>query len=344
MPGRAPGLASTYFTLAAVLAVITVPAHALALRLPWPTQRAGHVPPLRTPDRQVLASRAFLLLVTAGTLSAFALYAGIVNLVPLLTGRGMSPALAAWALGLGGAGQVAGRLCYRMLVARLGVRGRTVAVIAAGAAVTLLLGLLPGPAGLLVAVSVIAGTIRGVFTLIEATLVSDHWGPGRYAALNGVFSAPLTAASALARSIGPASPPPSAATRPCSPSSLEPPPRALSRRRSAISRRRPDGTSRRPGRGTQPGPLRTGRGARHARGQEVTVRLGAKRSMRWPSSARAASKLAGSPAGTGSGTDQCTAACWPSSSRARSHTVTTRSPSCCTSLMWRGRSRRIGRW
>jgi MFS family permease len=190
-----------YFVLAAALAVITIPAHALGLRLPWTAQPADHVA-VRIPDRQVLASRTFLLLVMAATLSAFALYAAVVNLVPLLTGRGMSPALAAWALGLGGAGQVAGRLCYRALAARLHVRGRTVAVIAAGAAVILLLGLLPGPAALLVVVSVITGAVRGVFTLVQATLVSDHWGPDRYAALNGVFSAPLTAATALAPSIG----------------------------------------------------------------------------------------------------------------------------------------------
>ena len=150
----------------------------------------------------MLASRPFLLLVTAATLCAFAQYAALVNLVPLLTGRGLTPGLAAWALGLGGAGQVAGRLCYRQLAARLGIRGRTVAVIAAGAAVTLLLGLLPGPAALLVAASVLAGAVRGVFTLTEATLVADHWGADRYAAVNGVFNAPLTAAGALAPSIG----------------------------------------------------------------------------------------------------------------------------------------------
>jgi hypothetical protein len=51
-----------------------------------------------------------------------------------------------------------------------------VAVIAAGAAVTLLLGLLPGPAGLLVAASVLPGAVRGTFTLTEATLVADYWG------------------------------------------------------------------------------------------------------------------------------------------------------------------------
>jgi hypothetical protein len=49
---------------------------------------------------------------------------------------------------------------------------------------------------------VLAGAVRGVFTFTEATLVSDYWGPGRYAVINGVFNAPLTAAGALAPSIG----------------------------------------------------------------------------------------------------------------------------------------------
>ncbi len=125
---RPPGLARTYLVLAAVLAAVTIPAHALGLRLPWTQRPPGPAAVGPRPDRQVLASRPFLLLVTAATLCAFAQYAALVNLVPLLTGRGLSPALAAWALGLGGAGQVAGRLCYRALASRLGARGRTVAV------------------------------------------------------------------------------------------------------------------------------------------------------------------------------------------------------------------------
>jgi hypothetical protein len=57
------------------------------------------------------------------------------------------------------------------------VRGRTLAVVAAGALSTLLLALLPGPAVLLIAASLLAGTVRGLFTLLEATTVSDYWGP-----------------------------------------------------------------------------------------------------------------------------------------------------------------------
>ena len=200
---------TVYLILAAVLAAVTIPAHALALRPAWPPRSAQRAEPepasprsAKTAgfpaDRQVLGSRAFVQLVTAATLCAFAQYAALVNLVPLLTGRGLSPGLAAWALGLGGAGQVAGRLCYRALDARTGVRGRATAIIAAGAMITLLLGLLPGPAALLVVASVIAGAVRGVFTLTEATLVADQWGADRYAVINGVFYAPVTAAGAIA--------------------------------------------------------------------------------------------------------------------------------------------------
>lgn len=199
-----------YLILAAVLAVVTIPAHALALRPPWPARQGRSPVPLpkerdavtRVADRQVLASRAFLQFAAAAALCAFAQYAALVSLVPLLTGRGLSPGLAAWALGLGGAGQVAGRLGYRALASRTGPRTRAAAVIAAGAAVTLLLGLLPGPAALLVTASVLAGMVRGIFTLTEATLVADWWGADRYAVINGVFNAPLTAAGAVAPAAG----------------------------------------------------------------------------------------------------------------------------------------------
>ncbi|OHV31827.1 MULTISPECIES: MFS transporter [Pseudofrankia] len=198
-----------YLVLAAILATITIPAHAWALSPPWrpdqhpaPSHTGPDPAPQRRDDRQVLTSRLFLLLVAAMTLSAFALYAVVVNLVPLLTGRGLSTTFAAWAIGLGGAGQVAGRLCYRPLATRLTVRGRTAAVIGAGGLAILVLGILPGPAFALVAVAVLVGAIRGMFTLVEATIVADLWGTQRFARLNGVFNAPVTAATALAPSIG----------------------------------------------------------------------------------------------------------------------------------------------
>ena len=55
----------------------------------------------------------------------------LINLVPMLVEQGMSRNLAAVALGLGGVGQVIGRLGYARFAAATSVRVRTVAVIAA---------------------------------------------------------------------------------------------------------------------------------------------------------------------------------------------------------------------
>ena len=244
----APGLARPYLALAVVLAAVTVLAHAFFLRLPWPRRRPlpGH-PARRGADRSVLGSRTFLLLVAAATLCAFAQYAALVNLVPLLHRPGHDAGLAAWALGLAAPGRSLGG-CAAAAAPWLGTRGRTVAIIAAVGAATLLLGLLPGPAALPVAASLLAGAVRGVFRLTEATLVTDYWGPGRYAAVNGVFNAPLTAAGAIAPSIGAAVAAAVGSYPSCSSSSRLPPPRA---RRWPPPRRRPVSRS---------GPL-TGQGA-----------------------------------------------------------------------------------
>jgi MFS family permease len=88
------GWRTTYLVLAAILAAVTIPAHALTLRLPWDSPPRTRAATARR--RGVLASRTFLLLVSSMTLSAFALYAVIFTLIPLLTGRGLSPPMAAW--------------------------------------------------------------------------------------------------------------------------------------------------------------------------------------------------------------------------------------------------------
>src|SRR4051812_27463322 len=94
---------TVYLVLTGVLAVVTIPLHAFGLRLPWPDTVHGSV--RHAPD-EVVRSRAFVVLVVSMALAAFAVYAVVVNIVPLLTARGLSTSVAAWALGLGGAGQV----------------------------------------------------------------------------------------------------------------------------------------------------------------------------------------------------------------------------------------------
>ena len=44
----------------------------------------------------------------------------------------------------------------------------------------------------------LAGAARGVFTLLQATAVSDRWGAAHYGRLNGLLSAPALLATALA--------------------------------------------------------------------------------------------------------------------------------------------------
>ncbi len=187
----------TYLVLAAVLAVVTVPAHWFGLRLPWPPRPPVEDGRADTHPGHVARSRAFVLLAVALSLSALATYAAIIALVPLLEERGVSTQLAALALGLGGAGQVVGRIGYAAIVRRTSVRARTTAILVAMAATTALLGVLT-TAFLLVVGAIAAGMARGVFTLVQATAVTDRWGRRYYGHLTGLLSAPMTVTMALA--------------------------------------------------------------------------------------------------------------------------------------------------
>ncbi|WP_439659391.1 MFS transporter [Lentzea sp. HUAS TT2] len=184
----------TYLVLAGILAVTTIPLHLFGLRLPWPAieHEAEHHP------SAVARSRPFIVLTIAMSLAAFSVYAVVVNLVPLLTERGMSTSAAAVALGLGGVGQVLGRLGYARLTARTTVRTRTALILAASAVVTTLLGLVPGPALLLIAGSVLAGVARGIFTLVQATAVTERWGAVHYGQLSGLLAVPVMLTAAIA--------------------------------------------------------------------------------------------------------------------------------------------------
>ena len=149
------GWRGTYLVLAVVLAVVTIPAHLFGLRGHWPAPEpvahAAHAP------AAVIRSRAFVVLVVAVAVASFSAFAVVVNQVPLLIERGLSTTEAAWALGLGGLGQVFGRLGYGWLARTLSVRARTVAVVGASSAATLLLGSLPGPTAALIAAAMLVG-------------------------------------------------------------------------------------------------------------------------------------------------------------------------------------------
>ncbi|MEE6168579.1 MULTISPECIES: MFS transporter [unclassified Mycolicibacterium] len=189
---------ATYLVLAAALAVLTIPAHFFGLRYPWPPAPRPHH--TESPTRTT-RSLPFLALTAAIALGACASYAIIVNLVPLMAERGISTQAAALALGLGGAGQVLGRLGYGTLVRRLSVRMRTAVILAAIAATTALLGVFTSLLALVI-VTVVAGFARGILTLLQATAVTDRWGATHYGHLSAVLAAPVTLTTAMGPWIG----------------------------------------------------------------------------------------------------------------------------------------------
>jgi len=212
---------TTFTVLAIVLAVTTVPLHALALRVPWPMQGPHEPEPASThapahesapepasgaprPVRAVVASPGFLLLCAAFTVLSFGFYLASLGLIPLLTERGFCHTLAATTLGLLGAGQLLGRLGYAPLARYASPLGRFLTVVALAAAGVLALAVAPPVSAVLISAAVLLGAMRGLFTLLQAAVIADRWGTSTYGSLSGVFAAPITTATAIAPWAAPA--------------------------------------------------------------------------------------------------------------------------------------------
>ncbi len=190
------GWQGAYGTLAALLGVVTIAGHWWGLRGAWPPAERPLTGAVMEHPTRIARSLPFVALVAAVALGTFAGYAVVVNLVPMLVERGVGTGTAALILGIGGAGQVAGRLGYPALDRRTGVRARTVAIISVTAVTTALLGVLTSVLALVVA-AVVAGMARGLKTLLHATSVTDRWGAVHYGRLTGLMSAPISLAVAL---------------------------------------------------------------------------------------------------------------------------------------------------
>lgn len=208
------GWRGTYLALLAGLVLITVPLHWWGLDHPWRTaERLGHEdltppsvttapgPPV-TRARSAVRSRPFVLLATANALTSLAVVAVVINLVPMLVEQGLSRSVAAVALGLGGVGQVAGRLGYARFVGAASITVRSVVVPLAVALATAALALAPSSGAVLVALGMVLGLARGIYTLVQATAVTDRWGPGAYSTVNGILAAPALVAAAAAPFVG----------------------------------------------------------------------------------------------------------------------------------------------
>ncbi|MEV0437034.1 MFS transporter [Nocardia sp. NPDC050413] len=183
---------ATYLILATILAFVTIPGHWFGLRLAWPPRPEEGPEHLHLGNPGTIArSRAFITLAIALSVTGFASFAVVVTLVPLMTERGISTTTAALALGLGGLGQVVSRIGYSAFANRTSVRTRTAIILAAIAATTMLLGIFTTAAALTVA-AILSGMARGVFTLLQATAITDRWGSTHYGQLTGLVSAPMT--------------------------------------------------------------------------------------------------------------------------------------------------------
>lgn len=189
------GWQRAYFALAALLGAVTIGGHWWGLRGAWPPAERPRIGAAEHPTT-IARSLPFVALVAAVALGTFAGFAVVINLVPMLVERGVDTGTAALVLGIGGAGQVAGRVAYPALARRTGVRTRTVVILAITAATTALLGVLTSVLALVVA-AVVAGMARGLKTLLHATAVTDRWGTSHYGRLTGLMTAPITVAVAL---------------------------------------------------------------------------------------------------------------------------------------------------
>jgi MFS family permease len=173
--------------LAAILAAVTIPLHAVALR-PGP----GHlIDEPSTPAGEALRSSGFWLLSAAFVLGALTTIAMTVFAIPFLLERGHSPAFAAFAVGLIGVSQIPGRIVFARLPRAEATAG-VFALIAAGVMVVVSV----HATAAILAGLVLLGMGNGMATLARATAIADLYGAAAYGTIASVAGAMNTAARA----------------------------------------------------------------------------------------------------------------------------------------------------
>lgn len=215
---QAQGWRGALITLAIILGVGTIPAHALALRgvhapmasdaptapadtggEPASSQSSVTESPTRSITRdEALRSGAFWWITAAFFLITLSTAALTVHLVPLLTDRGYSPTFATSTVGAFALMAMPGRLIFTPLGDRFR-RSWVIAFIFIVHALGMLsLLFVPGLAGI-VGFVVLFGTGFGAVTPARAGLVAEVYGPAHY----GQISSIVALATMLARALGP---------------------------------------------------------------------------------------------------------------------------------------------
>ena len=194
---HAYGWRQTLAILAGVIAVVTIPLHALALRRTRPiTAQPAHHP--RPAPSRALHDPGFWLLATAFVLHSAALAVIGVHLVTYLTRLGHQPTTAATLAGLLGLLSVTGRATVTILGRWLPMTAITAVIITLQG---IALGLLPA-AGRSVAGAAIClipfGLGFGVASIAKPAILLDRYGDHGYATIAGILGTPTSIAAATA--------------------------------------------------------------------------------------------------------------------------------------------------
>jgi predicted MFS family arabinose efflux permease len=186
--------------LAAVLAAVTVPLHALVVGRAAASGVAAAAEEAPS-GGAALRSVRFRLLAGAFFFASIAAAAVFVLGIPLLLSRGYDASFAAFAIGLAGAAQIPGRGVFGTVVSGL---PRAVAMAAVFAPIVLGTGVLAAfdAAGAVLVGTVLLGMGNGMATLARATAMADHFGVVAYGTVAGVAAAWSTAARAIGPSAG----------------------------------------------------------------------------------------------------------------------------------------------
>jgi len=188
-------------TLAVVLAVATIPLHALMLRRsPMPLDGRGAdgarvtVPGLTL--GQAARTVVFWVLSVAFFVSNFSTAAVSVHLIPYLIERDYTATVAAAIIGWMGAMQVPGRMLFVPISVRLGARWMVASVFLGQA-----LGLVQLPFITLIGTAlpfiVIMGASNGMSMLSRATSLAQIFGPRHYGAISGAVALGANGARAI---------------------------------------------------------------------------------------------------------------------------------------------------
>lgn len=190
--------------LAMILAVTTIPIHALVLRRSPRTPGAASdgasvvEPPPGLSLGATLRTTIFWVLGIAFVVSNFATVSVTVHLIPYLLDRGYSMSTAAAAVGWIGAMQLPGRLFFAQIASLFGPRWVTASIFLVQA---LAIGQLAFLDRLptIVPFVILLGAANGMSTLARATIVAEIFGSRNYASIAGALSMGTT----TARAVGP---------------------------------------------------------------------------------------------------------------------------------------------